>query len=103
MKTPRSYSKLGMDVAIFASLSIFMVSAANADAPYMRNVAAAPTATFTLYSVSQGKEQQFLDGMVQGAPYTLKQSGLSNEKILTPLPGSSANYYISVARFSDEK
>jgi hypothetical protein len=102
MKNSRPYSKLGAKIAIAAGLSVFAVSAANADAPYMRKVVAAQTATFTLYPVSTGMEQQFLDSMVQASPYMVKPNGVANEKILTPLPSSSANYYISVARFATE-
>jgi hypothetical protein len=102
MKNPRPYCKLGAEIAIIASASVFVVSAANADAPYMRKVVAAQTATFTLYPVSPGMEQQFLDSMVLTSPYIIKPNGLANEKILTPLPNSSANYHISIARFSVE-
>jgi hypothetical protein len=82
-----------------SALGTTQVTQAENPKPGMRNILGATTAEFTLFDVSPGSEQQFLDELVKSGPYNHQLATLANEKVLAPIPGVASSFFISVARY----
>jgi hypothetical protein len=94
-------------IALFSTLALCalgttQLAQAENPKPGMRNILGATTAEFTLFEVSPGSEQLFLDELVKSGPYNHQLATLACEKVLAPLPGVSSSYFISVARYYND-